>query len=143
MTPAGPTVAARAADHMSLAGGLLADLHRGDVLADLGDLAEELVTDHQGRFDHGCGPVIPLLEVQVGATQTCPLDADLHVIGTDHRLGALHQLESGTCRVLHQSSHGVDPRRRPNTRPTARFEPLFRDMDLPVTNEPLPSARLV
>ena len=116
MTPAGPTVAAGPADDVPLAGSLLANLDRGDVLADLDDLAEELMTDHQGRLDHGCRPVIPLFEVQVGATQASPVHADLHVIGPDHRFGAIHQLESGTCGGLHQSSHGLDPSRRPEPR---------------------------
>src|SRR5450631_1644123 len=106
MTPTGPTVAADTADDMPLTGGLLADPHRGDVLADLDDLAEELMTDHQGRFDHGCRPIVPLLKVQVGAAQACSVDTDLHVIRADRGFGSLHQRESGACCGLHQCSHG-------------------------------------
>src|SRR6185436_8656602 len=97
------------AHDMALAGGLLADLHRGDVGADLNDLAEELMTDHQGRLDHRGRPVVPLLEVQVRATQSCPLDPDQHVVGADCRPGPLHELESGSCGGLYEGSHVPDP----------------------------------
>ena len=77
MAPARPAVAAGPADDVPLAGRLLPDGDGRDVLADLDDLAEELMTDHQRRLDHGCSPVVPRLEVQVRAAKAGPLDTDL------------------------------------------------------------------
>src|SRR4029079_13591746 len=81
VAPPGATVATGATHDVPLARGALTHRDAVDVLADLDHLAIELVADGQGRV-HGRGrPVVPLLEVQVGATEAGPEDADLDVRG--------------------------------------------------------------
>ncbi len=100
VAPPGPAVAAGAAHDVALARDPVAHGHVVDVGADLDDLAEELVAERH-RHRHGGGsPLVPLLQVQVGAAQAGPQHPQLHVLVAAPRLGHLHELETGTCRDL-------------------------------------------
>ena len=52
-----------------------------------------------------CGPVVPGLDVQVGAADAGAHDADLDVAGAGFRLRAVDELEPGVCAGLEQSLH--------------------------------------
>jgi hypothetical protein len=74
---------------------LARDDHAGriivDVLADLDDFADELVADHHRDGNRLLRPLIPLVDVQIGAADGGALDLDQHVVGA--RFGLGHILE--------------------------------------------------
>ncbi len=96
----GPAVAADAAHDVALAGDPVTDGHVVDVGPDLDDLAEELVAEGHRHLHGRRGPLVPLLEVQVGAAQPGPQHPDLDVLVAARRLGDVDELETGTCRDL-------------------------------------------
>src|SRR5262249_49597177 len=73
-------VAAAAADDVPLAADDVAGLEVVHVGAEGDDLADELVADHHGHGDGLPGPVVPLVDVDVGAADAGPVDADEHVV---------------------------------------------------------------
>src|SRR5262249_29253674 len=75
-----------------------------DVGADLDDLADELVADDHGHGDGPAGPVVPLVDVDVGAADAGALDADQDVVDADSR-----------------PRHVLPPQRRLRLALTARF----------------------
>ena len=77
-----------------------------DVGAHLDDLAEELVPDRHRHLHRRARPLVPLLEVQVGAAQAGPQHPDLDVLVAAPRLGDVDELETGTCRDLPRRAHG-------------------------------------
>ncbi|CAM5629473.1 hypothetical protein RLIN73S_05304 [Rhodanobacter lindaniclasticus] len=85
---AGAAVAAVAADDVAFGGDAVADLVAGDAGADLHDAADELVADGEARLDRALAPLVPLVDVQVGAADGGFLDPDQHFVGTD--LGHRH-----------------------------------------------------
>ncbi len=97
----------------------------GDAGAQLDDAADELVADHQARLDRALAPLVPHVDVQVGAADRGLLQLDQHVVRAGrghrhlfhpdafggfaldqrlHRLG--HRCRSGSCRFLGGSGPG-------------------------------------
>ena len=80
LAASGTAVAAGAADDVPLAGDQVADrdvVHEG---ADLDDLAEEFVAGDERGLHSGGRPVVPALDVQVGAADAGAQHADLDVL---------------------------------------------------------------
>src|SRR5439155_303760 len=69
----------------------LAGKHRRHAFAQLDDLAHELVADHERRLDGVLGPLVPAVDVQVGAADPCAENAKQHL--TRPWLGLRHVLE--------------------------------------------------
>src|SRR5439155_25848730 len=69
----------------------LAGKHRRPAFAQLDDLAHELVADHERRLDGVLGPLVPAVDVQVGAADPCAENAKQHL--TRPWLGLRHVLE--------------------------------------------------
>ena len=91
MPPAGHAVAAMPANHVPLAAHQLADAEVTDVFADLNDFADELMPHHE-RHRHGfAGPVVPFVNVQIGAADAGAVHLDEDVIG--RHPGLRHVLE--------------------------------------------------
>ena len=101
----GAAVAAHAADDVTLARHPVAD---GDVVherADLDDLAVELVAGDERRRDRRRGPVVPPLDVQVGAADAGAKHPDLHVAGPGLGLGSVDVLQAGAGRRFVEGLH--------------------------------------
>ena len=84
-------VAAAAADDVAFGTHDLAGKHRRHAFAQLDDLAHELVADHERRLDGVLGPLVPAVDVQVGAADPCAENAKQHL--TRPWLGLRHVLE--------------------------------------------------
>ena len=58
----------------------LADLVAGDAGAEVDDAADELVADHQARLDRALAPLVPQVDVQVGAADRGLFQLDQHFV---------------------------------------------------------------
>ena len=67
MPASGQAIAAAAAHHMAFAADDVAGVKIAHVRADLDDLADEFMADHHRHRDGLLGPVVPVVDVQVGA----------------------------------------------------------------------------
>src|SRR5690606_8754802 len=109
------TVATMAAHDVALGRYALADgvaLHAG---ADLDDAADEFMADDQARPDHALRPVVPLVDMQVGAADRGLLQPDQDLVRTDpgHRhlfhpdaLGGI-AFDQGLHRLRHRGFSAV------------------------------------
>ena len=95
MAAAGQAIAAASADHMPFAADDFAGVEIGDVGADLGDLADEFVADHQAHGDGLLRPIVPLVDMHVGAANACAMHADQNVVDADAGLLDVFQPEAG------------------------------------------------
>src|SRR5690606_39755365 len=111
----GPAIATVAARYVALSSHPLPHPKPVDLRADLGDLAHELVTHHHRHGDGGTSPLVPVVDVEIGATDRCSSDPHQHLVGAD--LGNRHffhpQARLGLR--LHQSLHPITPIWRPTS----------------------------
>jgi hypothetical protein len=84
-------VATSSADHVALPADQFADVEVGNVGPDFDHLADELVPDHQRDRNGGLGPIVPLINVEVGAANTGEKNLHFDVIDADFRLGNVRQ----------------------------------------------------
>jgi hypothetical protein len=98
-------VPASAAHHVALTADEVARSEVAHIRADLGDLSDELVPDHEWNRDGPLGPVVPLLDVEVGPADARPVDPDEHVVDADLGLRHVGHHETGSAIPLHESSH--------------------------------------
>ena len=101
----GQTVAALAARDVALGADDLAGVDGGDTLTELDDLADELVADDQRGMDGVLGPLVPAVDVQVGAADPCTEDADQHLTRARLRLRYVLQPQPRLCLCFHQRLH--------------------------------------
>jgi hypothetical protein len=97
VAPAGQTVAAAAAHQVSFA----ADDVAGEKVSHVGRrrrFPDELVPDHHRHGDGLARPVVPFPDVQVGAADRRPVDANQHVVDADHRFRDVLEPEAGMIR---------------------------------------------
>ena len=87
MPPAGEAIAAAAADDVPLAADHIAGKKVGHIRADFDDLADELMPDDHRHGNRLLGPGVPFVDVQIGAADAGPIDADQHVVDADRRHG--------------------------------------------------------
>ena len=92
---AGVAVAAVAAGDMALAGDALADREARDARAKLGDLADILMADDLWGLDVLLRPLVPFVDMDVGAADRGLVDLDENFSGARHRNRHLPQLQSG------------------------------------------------
>jgi len=83
MTAAGEAVAAASADDVAFAGDELAYGDVSDVRAKVDDLSDKFVADDETLADSFAGPGIPIVDVEIGAADSCVEDADLNVVDAD------------------------------------------------------------
>ena len=83
----------------------IADVNRGHQAPDLLDIAGELVAHDEWRFQSAAGPLVPRIDVDVGAADSSATNPDQDLVLSDRRLGDLHEIQPGTSRSLHQRSH--------------------------------------
>src|SRR5260370_41936430 len=98
MAPAGTAVAAMAAGDVAFGRYPVAQLIIVDARSHLDDAAHELMADDQPGGDRALGPLVPIVDMQIGAADRRLLDLDQHLVGADfgHRHlfhpDALHRL---------------------------------------------------
>ena len=92
---AGMAVAAVTAGDMALAGDALADREARDARAKLGDLADILMADDLWGLDVLLRPLVPFVDMDVGAADRGLVDLDENFSGARHRNRHLPQLQSG------------------------------------------------
>ena len=98
---AGHAVATAPADDVALAADQVAYLEVVDVGADLDDLADELVADHQRHRDRRLRPGVPGVDMEVGAADAGLLDPDQDVVDADRGLGNVAQGEARRSLALY------------------------------------------
>ncbi|MNV67909.1 hypothetical protein D3C71_1607270 [compost metagenome] len=94
-----------AADDVAFGRYALADFIAGHARADLGDAADELVADGQARLDGALAPLVPQVDVQVGAADGGLLELDEHFVGTGRRYRHLFHPDALGRFALHQRLH--------------------------------------
>ena len=106
---------ALAAGHVHLGGDEVAFLHAGDIVADGLDGAAELVAGNERRMNAALRPLVPLINVQVGAADGGHLDLDQDVGGTKCGMGTSRISVPGAGSGLTTASMVFDMRmaRRP------------------------------
>ena len=102
----GEAVAAASADDVTFAADDLADGEIFDVGAGGDDFADELVADGEALLDGGAGPGIPLVDVEVGATDAGVEDTDFYVVDADLWFRDVLQPEAAFCAGFYESLHG-------------------------------------
>ena len=103
---AGTRGAAVHADEMAFARNALADAEIADIGADRNDLAGVfMASDHR----HGDGllrPLVPFVDVHVGAADACFVDLHQHVVGPDLGHGCVDHPDAGFGFLLGKRLHG-------------------------------------
>ena len=85
MAAAGEAVAAAAADDVTFPADDIAGEEIGDVGPDFDDAADKLVADGHGDGNGLLRPVVPLVDVDIGAADAGAQDADQDVVDADRR----------------------------------------------------------
>ena len=83
VAPAGEAVAAAAADHVAFAADDVAREEIGHIGADRLNPADELVADRHGHGNGLLRPLVPLVDVDVGAADAGLQHANQHVVDAD------------------------------------------------------------
>ena len=86
MAPSGPTVPAYAAGYVSFGGDPVSDTEAFYLNPALDDLAAEFVPDGHRYRDRFARPVIPLIDMDVGAAYRRSLDLDQDIVVPDRGL---------------------------------------------------------
>ena len=105
MPAAGKTIPAAAADDVPFAADDFAGMKVGHVRADRDDLPDELVADDHRHRDRLPRPVIPFVDVYVGATDAGAVHLDEHVVDPDVRLRHVLQPQSRFRLVFDERFH--------------------------------------
>ena len=107
LPPTGAAIAAHPADHMPLAGDLIAQLDVGRQFPDLHDLAVELVARDQRGLDHGTCCFVIGQDMQVGAADTSGLHTDFNLMRAGDGFGAINKLQALVRTGFIQCLHGI------------------------------------
>jgi hypothetical protein len=115
-------VTAAPADDVALAADEAADVEAAHVRADLDDLADELVPDHQRDRNRPLRPGVPVVDVQVGAADPGLVHPDQDVVDPDLRRRDVLERQACCCLRLDQCLHGatLGENRRDRRRPVRR-----------------------
>ena len=102
---AGAALQALAAGHVHLGGNEVAFLNAGDFFAEGFDLAAELVSGDERRMNAALRPLVPLINVQVGAADGGDFDFDQHIIASKGRNLNVPDLCAGRGLRFYHSEH--------------------------------------
>ena len=98
---------ALAAGHVHLGGDEIAFLHAGDLVADGLHRAAELVSGNERRMNAALRPLVPVVNVQVGAADGGDLDLDQDVGAAELRFGNFADLGARRGLRLYNGKHGI------------------------------------
>ena len=76
---------------MPLAAHHVAGMEVGHIRADRDDFADELMANHHRHGNRPPGPVVPLVNMNIGATDAGAIHLDKDIVDTDFRLRYLDQ----------------------------------------------------
>src|SRR5690606_32580202 len=107
---AGAAVAAVAANDVAFGRYPLADPVARHAGPERGHAADELVADHQARADRALAPVVPQIDVQVGAADGGLLDPDQYLVGAGFGHRHLFHPDALGGFALDQRLHGCGHR---------------------------------
>ena len=107
MPPARQTIPAMSTDDVSLTHHHLTASKSEDVVADCIDDADELMTNHHWHRDCFLRPVIPIIDVNVGAADRRLQHADENVITASFRNGNLLKPEARFGFRFYDCLHGL------------------------------------
>ena len=102
---AAAAVAAMAADDVAFGRDALTRTVADHAGADLGDPADELVADHQAGLDRALAPLVPQVDVQVGAADGGLLQLDQDLVRARHRHRHFFQPDALAGFALDQGFH--------------------------------------
>src|SRR5688572_27397877 len=97
---------------MSLSRHAVANLHVGDELANFDDVTGEFVSDDKRRFAAAARPFVPLVDVDVGATDPGSTHADEDFVVENGGYWDVGQLESRTGVMFHEGLHSGKGRKQ-------------------------------
>src|SRR5579871_344572 len=106
MTASRETVAAAPANHVSFATDDLAGMKVGDVRADFDDASDKFVADRHGDGNGALRPIVPLINVYVGAADSGAQHLDQYVVDADLRFVDVLEREAAIGLVLDECFHG-------------------------------------
>ena len=98
---------ALAAGHVHLGGDEVAFLHAGDFVAHGFHRAAELVAGNQRRMNAALRPLVPLVNVQIGAADGGHLDLDQNIGGSKFRYGNFANFGARRGLRLNDGKHGI------------------------------------
>src|SRR5690242_6877191 len=107
MTAAGEAVAAAPAGDVAFAADDVAGMEVVDVRADLDYLADELVPDHHRHRDRLLRPLIPVVDMNIGAADAGVAHADQYIVDAVFRNGNIFQPQAALAAALRQCLHGT------------------------------------
>src|SRR5580692_5137929 len=105
MAPPRQTIAAPAADYVTLAADDIAGEEIVDIRAHFDDFAYELVPDRHGHRDGALRPLIPFVDMHVGAADAGAQHLDQYVADADLRRLDFFQPQPRFAPALHQCFH--------------------------------------
>jgi hypothetical protein len=88
---------------VTLGGDAIAFLNIGDESSDLDYVAGEFMSDDEWRLAAAAGPLIPVVDVNVGAADSGAANFDQNFIVADFRLGYIAQDHSRACGFFYES----------------------------------------
>src|SRR5690242_11153709 len=94
MTPPSQTVPASATDHVPFSADDLAGMKINYVRADSDDFADKLVANCHRNRDRGARPIVPVVDVDIGAANSRVRDADQNVVDADSGFGDIFEPQS-------------------------------------------------
>ncbi len=105
MPPPGQAIAAAAADHVAFAAHQIARVEIADVGAHLHDLADKLVADRHRHRNGALRPLVPIVDMNIGAADAGALYADQDIVDADRRLGNLFEPQARLALALYECFH--------------------------------------
>ena len=94
VAPPGQTIAAAPADDVPFPADQIPGMKVGHVRADFDNLSAEFVPDYERHMDRGSRPVVPIVDVQVGAADSRAQHANFDVIDSGFRLRHIFEPQS-------------------------------------------------
>src|SRR5580765_431705 len=105
MTPAREAVSAMAANDMAFAADNLPGKKVFHVGTNLNDLADELVADDHRHRNGLLRPIVPFIDVDIGAANTGAVDPDKNVVNADFGFGNVFEPKTGFGFPFYKSFH--------------------------------------
>lgn len=107
MPPTSEAVATASTDHMSFAADNFTGMKVDNIRADLDDFAHELMTDNHWHGNSFLCPLVPIVDMDIGAANSGPIDTNQHVIDADCRFGHLVEPKPRFRLLLNKCFHGL------------------------------------
>ncbi len=105
VTPSGKAIAATSAYHMPFSTDEIAGMKIRNIRSDFDNLSAKFMPDDQRHMNGGSRPVVPVVDVQVGAAYSRREDANLDVVDSGLRLGNIFEPQTLRVAALNEGFH--------------------------------------